>query len=222
VTPSPSAASGSPSPADTTLDDAVQQRLSEVGLQPADASGLTVALATDGTALSQPSLPYCDKTFPAEKTREARRRLEVRDSAGKRIGISGEAVLFTTSAGATEALRQLSAAASACASPRTVTSNDRTYVVVQRTSTDVPVSGLVDPKQRVLLSTVVTEKAADGTSVTYRIQRIWQQRGRLLVGLIVESGGTDFTPAELTAIGRLASAVATRMGQVDGTLTGAS
>lgn len=219
--PSPSS-SATPTPSDSTLDDAVQQRLAEVGLQSTDVTGLTATLATDGTSLSQSSMPYCEKTYPAEKTREARRRVELLTAAGKRTGLSSEAVVFLTPADATTALSQLAAGAAACATTRTLTTNGRTYTVVQHPSTDVPVTGLVAAKQRLLLSTIVTDSTDPKAVTTYRIQRIWQQRGRVVVGLFVESAGSDFTTAELSAVGRLASSVATRLGQLDSTLTGAS
>ncbi len=94
--------------------------------------------------------------------------------------------------------------------------------MVQRSSTDVPVAGLVAEKQRLLLATVVTAATDPKAVITYRIQRVWQQRGRLLVGVFVESAGSDLTRGELTATGQLTATVSTPLARLDSALTGAS
>jgi hypothetical protein len=219
---STSASGASPASSDPTLDDAVQQRLDEVSIQKTDVTGLTVSLGTNGTSLAQPSLAYCEKTFPSERSREARRQVDVLNAAGKRAGISSEAVLYLTPADATLALAELRSGAASCATTRTVTTGGHRLTVVQRTSTDVPVAGLVAEKQRLLLATLVTDATDPKAVITYRIQRVWQQRGRFLVGVFVESAGSDLSRDELAAIGQLTATVATRLARLDSALTGAS
>ena len=226
-TPSPassssSASGASPAPSDSTLDDAVQQRLDEVSIQKTDVTGLTVSLGTNGTTLAQPSLAYCEKTFASERSREARRHVDVLNASGKRAGISSEAVLYLTPSDATQALAELRSGAAACAATRTVTTGGHTLTVVQRSSADVPVVGLVAEKQRLLLAAIVTDATDPKAVITYRIQHVWQQRGRLLVGVFVESAGSDLTRDELAAIGQLTATVATRLARLDSALTGAS
>jgi hypothetical protein len=146
----------------------------------------------------------------------------VLDSAGKRTGLFSEAVLYLTPADATKALDELRAGAASCAPTRTVSTDGHTLTVLQRSSADVPVTGLVAEKQRLLLATVVTDSTNPAAVVIYRVQRIWQQRGRLVVGVLVESHADDFSAAELVMIGQLSARVATRIGQLDSALTGAS
>jgi len=200
----------------------VQQRLDEVSIQKTDVTGLTVSPGTNGTSLARPSLAYCEKTLPSERSRAARRHVDVVNASGKRTGISIESVLYLTPSDASQALPELRCGAAACATTRIVTTDGHTLTVVQRSSTDVPVVGLVAEKQRLLLATVVTAATDPKAVITYRIQRVWQQRGRLLVGVFVESAGSDLTRGELTATGQLTATVSTRLARLDSALTGAS
>ena len=219
------AASPSPSASDTSLEDPTQRTLATVLLQPSDVpSGLHVALDDQGTSLSQPSLTYCGGAYPSESGREARRRTVVENAAGQSTGIVTEAVLYATVPDADAAMAELRSVSSSCPSPRTVASGTTTLTFTVVPSTDVDVSGFVPDADRVLVSTTVD----DGTGAPYRVTRVWQRRGRVLVGLYysgdtIASGSTStFTATDLSNVKVLGSTVAGRLDALDAAVVGSA
>ena len=219
------AATGSPTPAasDSTLEDPTQRTLATVLLQPTDVpSGLTVALDDQGTSLAQPSLTYCSGSYTSESGREARRRSVVESTTGARTGIVTEAVLYSTVAAADAALDELRSVSGACPSPRTVTSGTTKLTFTVVPSSDVDVSGYVPDADRLLVSTTVD----DGTGTPYRVTRLWQQRGRVLVGLYysgetIAAGSTaTFTSTDLSNVKLLGSTLAERLDALDPAVVG--
>jgi hypothetical protein len=197
--------SASASPLDTT-----QQALEGVGLQPVDVgTGLTVALATDGTSLTVHSLTYCSGAYASESDRQARRRTVATTSSGADAGVVTEAVYYRTAAAASAALKQLRVADEGCTSPRTATSGGQTATLTLVPSDDIDTSGLVPADHRLLVSTTVDPGTGAGTS--YRATRIWQVRGRVLVALVYTSVSATATAQELHDIALLASRVAGRL-----------
>lgn len=98
----------SASPPDPTLSDPTQAAPAPVTVVARDlAGGGSVALVADGTSLTATSLNYCSASYPSEAARQARRRVEVLDSAGLRVGITNEVVLYATPADAHAALAEL-------------------------------------------------------------------------------------------------------------------
>ena len=196
--------SASASPLDTT-----QQALEGVGLQPIDVgTGLTVALATDGTSLAVHSLTYCSGAYPSESDRQARRRMVATTSSGADAGVATEAVYYRTAAAASAALMQLRVADEGCASPRQATSGSQTATLTVVPSDDIDTSGLVPADHRLLVSTTVDPGTGAGT---YRATRVWQVRGRVLVALVYTSVSAPATSQELHDIALLASRVAGRL-----------
>ena len=208
--------SASPSPLDTT-----QQALEGVGLQPFDVgTGLTVALATDGTSLSVHSLSYCSAAYPSESDRQARRRMLATTSSGGDAGVVTEAVYYRTTAAAAAALMQLRVADEGCASPRTATSGGQTATLTLVPSDDIDTTGLVPADHRLLVSTTVDPGTGAGSA--YRVTRVWQVRGRVLVALVYTSVSATATPQELHDIALLSSRVAGRLDALKSDVAGTS
>ena len=219
------ATTGSPTPtaADSTLDDPTQRTLATVLLQPGDVpTGLRVVLDDQGTSLSQPSLTYCSGSYTSESGREARRRSVVESTAGARTGIVTEAVLYTTVGAADAALAELRTVSGACPSPRTVQSGTTKLTFTVVPSSDVDASGYVPDADRLLVSTTVD----DGTGTPYRVTRVWQQRGRVIVGLYysgetIAAGSTaTFTSTDLSNVKLLGSTLAERLDALDPAVVG--
>ena len=207
-----------PSPSATALD-ATQQTLATVGLQPADfGSGLTVALATNGTSLTVHSLSYCSGAYPSESARQARRRVLATTQTGTDAGVASEAVYYRTPAAAAAALAQLRLAAGSCPSPRTTTAGGQTATLTLVPSDDVDVSGLVPADERLVVSTNVDP----GAGAPFRITRVWQVRGRVLVALVYTSASTTATTQELSDIALLAGRIAGRLDALKSDVTTAS
>ena len=205
-----------PSPTQSAPTDAAQEALAAVSLQQSDfGTGLTVALAADGTSLAKPSLAYCEGTFTSESGREARRRTVV-TPAGSR-DISTEAVYYRTLADADTALSEMRAAAAACPAHRTATAGDQTLTLDLVADPGIDTSGLVPEAQRVVIATDV-----DGGSGTpaYRLTRIWQQRGRVLVGLFYGSATTTFTDQDRSDVALLSSGIAEHLDALSSEVTG--
>jgi hypothetical protein len=208
--------SASASPLDTT-----QQALQGVGLQAFDVgNGLTVALATNGTALSVHSLSYCSADYPSESERQARRRMVATTSSGADAGVVTESVYYRTAAAASAALTQLRAADEACPSPRTATAGTESATLTLVPSDDVDTSGLVPADHRLLVSTTVDP--GTGAGDVYRVTRVWQVRGRVLVALVYTSAAASATPQELQDVALLASRVAGRLDDLKSDVVGTS
>lgn len=228
--PSPTAtASGSAAPSaapsDSTLADPTQAALASVLLRAGDLpTGLTLALDVDGTSLAKPSLTYCSVAYPSEAQREARRRQVVQTTSGTGTGLATEAVLYRTAADAAAALDELRAAAAACPSPRRVTSGTSTLTFTAVPSSDVDTTGLVPETDRVMASSTVD----DGTGAPYRLTRLWQRRGRVLVGLyysgatIAPGSSATFTATDLSNVRALGDTLAERLDALDPAVVGAS
>jgi hypothetical protein len=219
------ASTGSPAPAasDTTLEDPTQRTLATLLLQPSDVpTGLTVVLDDQGTSLAQPSLTYCSNAYTSESGREARRRAVVESTTGARTGIVTEAVLYSTVADADAALAELRTVSGDCPSPRTVTSGTTTLTFTVVPSTDIDASGYVPDADRLLVSTTVD----DGTGAPYRVARLWQRRGRVMVGLYysgatIPAGSTaTFTGTDLSNVKLLGSTLAERLDALDPAVAG--
>ena len=180
-----------PSPLDSTLDQPGQSSLAAVGIQPADLpSTLTVSLPTDGTSLTVASLSYCGGTFASEQARVARRRTVVLPESTIPT-IASEAVYYKTVQDAATGLSELRGAAQECAAHRTVASgsDNLTFDVVADDGVDT--SGLVPVDRRVVVVTDVTPQSQPSSA--YRLVRVWQQRGRVLVGIFYSAGSPQFT-----------------------------
>lgn len=205
-----------PSPTTSAPTDPAQQALASVSLQQADfGSGLTVALAADGTSLAKPSLAYCDGTFTSEAGREARRRTIITPTGSR--DISTEAVYYRTVADASTALSEMRAAAAACPTHRTATAGDQTLVLDVVADPGIDTAGLVPAAQRLVIATDVD--AGSGTD-PYRLTRIWQQRGRVLVGLFYGSASTAFTAQDRSDVALLSSGIAAHLDALSSEVTG--
>ena len=218
-----SAVSVGPSASDTSLSDPTQATLEKLLLQQADvSSGLKVALDDNGASLSVATLAYCAGTYSSESAREARRRTVVDTSAGLFTGIASEAVLYNHVADATTALTELRAVAAACPSPRTATTGSTRITFTVVPSSDVDTSGFVPEADRVLVSTTVD----DGTGSPYRVTRLWQRRGRVLVGLyysgaaIAAGSSATFTAQDLAQVKALGDRLAERLDALDPAVVG--
>ena len=216
-------ARASASPSDTTLTDPTQATLQTVVLQQADVpSTLKVVIDDKGTSLSVPSLTYCAGSYPSESAREARRRTVVESASGAQTGIATEAVLYEKASDAAAALSELRSVAATCASPRKVTSGGSTLTFTVVPSTDVDAGGFVPDADRVMVSTTVD----DGSASPYRLTRLWQVRGRVLVGLYysgapIASGATStFTTQDLGNVKALGSTLAQRLDALDPAVVG--
>jgi hypothetical protein len=209
-----------PSPTATTLD-VTQQTLSDVGLQAADfGNGLAVALATNGTALSVHSLTYCSADYPSESDRQARRRMIATTPSGGEAGVVSEAVYYRTPAAAAAALMQLRVADEACPSPRTTTAGGQTATLTIVPSDDVDTSGLVPADHRLIVSTTVDPGAGNGDP--YRVTRVWQVRGRVLVALFYTSATATATTQDLADVALLADRIASRLDALKSDVVGGS
>jgi hypothetical protein len=201
--------------------DVTQQTLASVGLQPADfGNGLSVALASNGTALSVHSLSYCSADYPSESDREARRRMVAATTSGTEAGVVSEAVYYRTASAAGAALMQLRVADEACPSPRTTTAGNQTATLTVVPSDDVDVSGLVPADHRLIVSTTVDPGAAAGGP--YRVTRVWQVRGRVLVALFFTSSSSTATTRDLSDMALLAARIATRLDALKSDVAGVS
>lgn len=201
--------------------DPTQTALDAVGLRAGDfGNGLTVALAANGTSLSVHSLSYCSADYPSEADREARRRMLATTAKGEDAGVVTEAVSYRTAAAATAALAQLKAADQACPSPRTTTAGAQTATLTIVPSDDVDVSGLVPADHRLLVSTTVDP--GTGAADVYRVTRVWQLRGRVLVALVYTSAGATATTQDLSDIALLANRIASRLDALNSDATGSA
>ena len=87
---------------------------------------------------------------------------------------------------------------------------------------DVDASGFVPEADRVMVSTTVD----DGTGSPYRVTRLWQRRGRVLVGLYysgatIAAGSTaTFTAQDLGNVKALGSTLALRLDALDPAVVG--
>ena len=214
-----------PSPSATTspsaLDDTVQQALSTVGLQQSNfGDGLKVVLASDGTTLTVPSQTYCQASYPSEASRTARRRMVATTSSGAATGIATEAVYYRTAADASAALTQVRTAAGSCPSPRTASVGGQSATFTAVSSADVDVTGLVPGAERVIVSTTVDP--GTGPSGQYRLTRVWQLRGRVLVTLFYSSAAATMTTQELSDVHLLATSVASGLDALKSDIVGTS
>jgi hypothetical protein len=222
-TASPSASTtgsttASPTASDTSLTDPTQAMLATLLLQAGDVpSGLKVVLDDQGSSLSVATLTYCAGSYASESSRQARRRDVVETTAGVRTGIATEAVLYATAADAEAALSELRGVSSSCPSPRTVTSGSSKLVFTAVPSTDVDATGFVPDADRVMVSTTVD----DGTGAPYRVTRLWQRRGRVLValyysGATIAAGSTaTFTTQDLGNVKALGTTLAQRLAALE-------
>jgi hypothetical protein len=207
-----------PTPSDTTLDDATQKALATLGILQSDLpSSLTAALATDGTSLTVASMSYCNGTFASEDARVARRRTVVKPDTAVPTATS-EAVYYKTVADAATALSELRGVMQECPQHRSATDSTTTLELDTVASDKVDLSGLVPSDRRVVLSVDVTPQGSPSSA--YRIVRVWQQRGRVLVGILYSGAGTDFTDADRTNLHLLTSAVAARLDALPSAFTG--
>jgi len=196
----------------------VQQRLDEVSIQKTDVTGLTVWLGTNGTSLARPSLAYCEKTLPSERSRAARRHVDVVNASGKPTGISSESVLYLTPSDASQALPELRCL------------RDHTHRHHRRPHTDGGPEVLDRrprgrPGRREAAAPARDRRdRRHGPEGGHHLPHpaCLQQRGRLLVGVFVESAGSDLTRGELAATGQLTATISTRLARLDSALTGAS
>jgi hypothetical protein len=215
---SSAAGSASPAASDTSLADPTQAMLQTLLLGAGDVpSGLKVVLDDQGASLSVATLTYCAGSYASESSRQARRRSVVETTAGQRTGIATEAVLYAKAADAEAALSELRDVSASCASPRTVTSGASKLVFTVVPSSDVDAGGFVPDPDRVMVSTTVD----DGTGAPYRVTRLWQRRGRVLValyysGATIAAGSTaTFTTQDLGNVKALGSTLAERLGALE-------
>jgi hypothetical protein len=195
--------------------DPVQQALASVSLQQSDfGTGLTVQLATDGTSLDQASLAYCGAAFPSESARDARRRTTVVPSSD--VDVSSEAVYYRSPDDGAAALTQLRAAARACPTHRTATSGTQTLVLDVVPSDAVDLTGLVAEPDRLVVATTIDT----GSGTPYRLTRVWQQRGRVLVGVFYGGATAAFTDSDRSNLHVLTSGVAEHLGALTTSFTG--
>ncbi|HET7902799.1 MAG TPA: hypothetical protein VFL59_16560 [Candidatus Nanopelagicales bacterium] len=207
-----------PTPTDSTLDDATQKMLATLGILQSDLpSTLTAALATDGTSLTVASMSYCNGTFASEDARVARRRTVVKPETAVPTATS-EVVYYRTVADASTALSELRGVMQECPEHRTASDSTTTLALDTVSSDKVDLSGLVPSDRRVVLSVNVTPAGTESSA--YRIVRVWQQRGRVLVGILYSGAGTDFTDADRTNLHLLTAAVAARLDALPSSFTG--
>lgn len=207
-----------PSPSDTSLSDPDQSRLASVGLLQADLpSTLKVSLPADGTSLGIASLSYCNGTFASESARVARRHTVVVPQSAV-PGVASEAVVYRTAQDATIALGELRTAAAQCPAHRTAASGTTTLQFDVVAAPDLDTSGLVPESDRVVIATDVS--APGDTSTAYRLVRVWQQRGRVLVGLLYSGATTQFTESDRSNVHLLTSGIAGRLDALPSSFTG--
>lgn len=207
-----------PTPQDPTLADPDQSRLATVGLQQSDLpTSLTVALGTDGTSLEGASLSYCDGTFASESARIARRHTVVKPD-GTVPAVASEAVYYKTVQDAATGLSELRGAASACPSHRVVTDGTVQLAFDVVADDGVDLTGLAPADRRVVIATDVTPQS--GTTAAYRLVRVWQQRGRVLVGVFYSAGSTTFTDDDRANLHLLTAGAAGRLDALPTSFTG--
>jgi hypothetical protein len=207
-----------PSPSDSTLADPDQNRLAGLGVQQSDLpSTMTATLPADGTSLGVASLSYCNGTFASESARVARRHTVVLPESSV-PGVASEAVYYRTVQDATIALSELRTVAAGCPAHRTASDGTTALAFDVVATPDLDVTGLAPEDRRVVVATTVSSQ--DGKAAAYLLLRVWQQRGRVLVGLLYSGSGTEFTDADRSNVHLLTSSVATRLAALPADFTG--
>ena len=100
----------------TTAPLTVAQTLERISIQPSYlGTGEHIALYQQGDDVSgQVTLDVCGAKFRSEARRRARHQVGVSDAHGADTGLSTEAVLYDSAAGAQQALREINAARAGC------------------------------------------------------------------------------------------------------------
>ncbi|MFN8148176.1 MAG: hypothetical protein U0R76_12015 [Candidatus Nanopelagicales bacterium] len=209
-----------PSPSDSTLADPDQSRLASLGIQQSDLpSTLKVSLPSDGTSLDVASLAYCNGTFASESARLARRHTIVLPQSAV-PSVASEAIYYRTVQDATIALSELRTVAESCPAHRTASDGTTTLVFDKVTAPTLDATGLEPDPQRLVIATNVSSQ--DGKATPYLLLRVWQQRGRVLVGLLYSGATTQFTDSDRSNVHLLASSVATRLDALPESFTGSA
>lgn len=209
-----------PSPSDSTLADPDQSRLAAVGIQQADLpSTLKVSLPADGTSLGVASLAYCNGTFASESARVARRHTVVLPASSV-PGVASEVVYYRTVQDATIALSELRTVAENCPAHRTSTNGSTSLTLDVVPVPDLDTTGLVPSDRRLVVATTVA--STDGSGTPYLLLRVWQQRGRVLAGLLYSAASTEFTDSDRSNVHLLSSEVASRLDALPDSFTGSA
>jgi hypothetical protein len=207
-----------PSPSDSTLADPDQSRLAGVSIVQSDLpSSLKVSLPTDGTSLDVASLSYCGGTFASESARLARRHTIVVPQSSI-PGVASEAVYYRTVQDATIALSELRTVADGCPAHRTSSDGTTTLVFDKVAAPALDATGLEPGERRLVIATNVSSQ--DGKATPYLLLRVWQQRGRVLVGLLYSGASTEFTDSDRSNVHLLAASMAGRLDALPAAFTG--
>jgi len=209
-----------PSPSDSTLADPDQSRLAAVSIQQADLpSTMKVSLPSDGTSLDVASLSYCNGTFATESARVARRHTIVLPQSAV-PGVASEVVYYRTVQDATIALSELRTVAEQCPAHRTSSDGTTSIALDVVAAPDLDTTGLVPDSRRLVIATTIS--STDGSGTPYLLVRVWQQRGRVLAGLLYSGATTAFTDSDRSNVHLLASAVAARLDALPTSFTGSA
>jgi hypothetical protein len=167
------------SPPPSATSDPSSSALSSLIVKPPDvAPTMTVTLLPGGGGLSQPTLDICNGNFPSESRRSARLQDVVLNEQGEQA-ISTEAVLYTDSAGATQAFTELKSVAAACpATPVQSPVGEPTVI----TKFNPPPDGSW-PQTATVNRLAFDFVSTDSTGQTYHSVAVYLQRGRALMGV---------------------------------------
>jgi hypothetical protein len=176
------------------------EALARVSLQPSQlAPTYSLVPYQDGDVVSgQVTLDLCGATFPSENRRRNRHQVGTTDAAGKHVGMSTEAVLYDSEAGAQQALAEVAAAKAQCP-PGFVRSDVAGVPPLKFAFGPPPDAGWPTTPGVTRLGLAAT--VADQQGNRYPSVALFQQRGALLVGFYISDAGKAFAALAATAGG---------------------
>jgi hypothetical protein len=172
-------------PADRSLEDPIQGRLSKFGFSPEDFDQeWNVTPLYRGTTLEDPTLDLCSAIYKSEENREHRRQLTVLRSNSPYIFLSSEVVKYKDKSAADAALAELKANYEACVKNKGGVERDGTFVDYSFSSLPASNAVLAPEGSRVVV------RAQIGKGVTARqLLAFYQFKGEMFTGLYIVKGG---------------------------------
>jgi hypothetical protein len=153
--------------------------LSRIVVSQADVgSTVDVQLVPQGQSLSQPTLDVCNATYPSESLRTTRLQVETVDGQGN-VGLSTEAVLYSSANATSQAFAELSAAASKCPSTPVPSPVGQQSVTTKFNAAPDGSWPQVASVQRVAFDFTST----DSTGQTQHSVAAYLRRGKVLLGV---------------------------------------
>ena len=204
------AISRTPAPEDPTLTDSTQNFLAKYGFRSSDfESGWTVLPMGGGTTLNDPTLDLCGTGFPSEQNRLYRRQVAATKVGYPYLFLSTEVVQYTSAQAASNALKEVTAAANACVTNGGGTESSGVFTKYAFTNFPGDKSGVITSPTSVFVNAKIGEAASSRYLVGF-----YQYNGATFTGLyVVRPGDAPFTDQEISRWRQVATVMAKRMAQ---------